>query len=276
MIRYRDMLESDIESGLDLCRFAGWNQLENDWKMFLQLAPRGARVAINDENKVIGTVATIAYENRFSWIGMVLVHPEMKRQGIGTNLLREALNILQNQETVKLDATPAGREVYLKFDFRDEYNLSRMMATGLNIPTQRGARSIRHDDFDSILETDEIVFGASRKNLLSLLQKNAPQFCFVSNDSNRSYCFGRNGYNFTQIGPVIATDLEQAISVAAAALNNTKGPVILDVIKGSAFAQWLSSIGFMEQRDLIRMYRGPNKYPGEPSKQFAILGPEFG
>jgi hypothetical protein len=47
-------------------------------------------------------------------------------------------------------------------------------------------------------------------------------------------------------------------------------------MKGSAFHQWLISIGFTEQRELIRMYRGKNAYPGTPEKQFAILGPEFG
>jgi hypothetical protein len=39
---------------------------------------------------------------------------------------------------------------------------------------------------------------------------------------------------------------------------------------------WLTSIGFIEQRSLTRMYKGRNSRPGKPEKQFAILGPEFG
>src|SRR5688572_15404910 len=132
MIEYREMKENDIDAGLALCRSAGWNQLENDWKIFLELNPHGSRVATDENGKVIGTVTTIIYEDHFSWVGMVLVDPSRKRQGIGTQLLQVALEILSLQETVKLDATPAGREVYLKHGFRDEYTLCRMLA--MDIP----------------------------------------------------------------------------------------------------------------------------------------------
>ena len=48
MIEYRKMAPTDIDAGLVLCRSAGWNQLEGDWKLFLELAPDGARVAIDE------------------------------------------------------------------------------------------------------------------------------------------------------------------------------------------------------------------------------------
>ncbi len=83
-------------------------------------------MAVDEEGKVAGTVATVRYEDHFSWIGMVLVDPARKRQGIGIQLLREALQILSGEETVKLDATPEGRQIYLQLDFVDEYPLTRM------------------------------------------------------------------------------------------------------------------------------------------------------
>src|SRR5881394_1914264 len=86
MIFYRKMKPYDIAAGLALCRTAGWNQLARDWKIFLQLNPNGCRVAII-KDKVVGTVATIHYQNFFSWIGMVLVDPGYQGQGIGVQLL---------------------------------------------------------------------------------------------------------------------------------------------------------------------------------------------
>src|SRR5437870_1197077 len=109
MIEYRKMTTGDIAAGLLLCRSAGWNQLEDDWKTFLELDPDGSRVAVDDNGKIVGTVTTVKYEDHFGWIGMVLVDPSKKRQGIGTQLLNESLDILSEQETIKLDATPAGR-----------------------------------------------------------------------------------------------------------------------------------------------------------------------
>ena len=274
MIEYRKMAPTDIDAGLALCRSAGWNQLESDWKLFLELAPDGARVAIDESGKVAGTVATINYEDRFSWIGMVLVDREKKRQGIGTQLLHEALAILKNVQTVKLDATPAGREVYLKLGFKDEYMLSRMVLKNELNFSAGNTSSLQKKDLKWISETDNEVFGASRKDLLIKLFKNFPDLSFAIN--NTAYSFGRRGFNFTQIGPVIAENVDDAKQLVKNALAVINGPVVIDVMDNSPFQQWLSSLGFTEQRKLIRMYLGKNSYPGIPARQYAILGPEFG
>lgn len=272
------MKSSDVPAGLALCRSAGWNQLDNDWNLFLTHNPRGNVVAIDESGKVVGTVATINYNNHFSWIGMVLVDPAKKRQGIGTQLLEQALNILSQQQTIKLDATPAGREVYLKLGFKDEYVLTRMqLENAAGVPPGGSAEKITDDTLGDINVKDETVFGAPRIFLLTELLRSFSALCrYSKNGGSLSYCFGRNGYRYTQIGPVVADHLEDAIAVTSAVLNNITGSVIMDVHDGSPFQGWLSSIGFTEQRKLIRMFKGSNSFPGLPEKQFAILGPELG
>src|SRR5882757_6216274 len=128
MITLRPMTPEDIPASILLCRANRWNQLPRDLQLFLQLSPDDCRVAVK-ANKIVGSVTTIRYQQAFSWIGMLLVDPSCQRQGIGMQLLLEALHILRNEKTVKLDATPAGREVYLKMDFKDEFYLSRMQFT---------------------------------------------------------------------------------------------------------------------------------------------------
>jgi len=76
-VEYRDLTPDDIPAGLRLCRIAGWNQLAPDWELFLRLSPRGCRAAVQN-GKVVGTVTTVNYENRFAWVGMVLVDPETR------------------------------------------------------------------------------------------------------------------------------------------------------------------------------------------------------
>lgn len=189
-------------------------------------------------------------------------------------MLREALNILGNLDTVKLDATPAGREVYLKLGFVDEYILSRMVLTAKADPAPSDVTNVSEEHFDDILQQDKNVFGASRENLLKRMFKNYPELSFTIN--NNSYSFGRKGFNFTQIGPVVADGIDDAQHLVIAAVNNVTGSLVLDVMYNTPFQQWLMSLGFTEQRKLIRMFRGKNDYPGIPEKQFAILGPEFG
>lgn len=282
MITFRPMKSEDIPAGLSLCRSAGWNQRSRDWELFLHLSPEDCRVAMDEDGKVIGTVTTVCYEDHFSWIGMVLVDPTRQRQGIGMQLLKESLYILQNDETVKLDATPAGREVYLKLNFIDEYPLSRMMCTSVftdKLSTFH-ARPIQQSDLLQLLEFDREVFGASRKTVLEWMLKGAPEYAFLIEEKNQitGYCFGRPGHNYTQIGPVIAQDVTDAINLISAALRNCAGhPVIVDALHHTPeWLAWLSSVGFVEKRPFVRMYRGSNAWPGTPEKQFAMLGPEFG
>lgn len=282
MVLYRPMKPADIPAGLSLCRAAGWNQVSRDWELFLNLHPEGCRVAVDEEGKVAGTVATVRYEDHFSWIGMVLVDPARKRQGIGIQLLREALQILSGEETVKLDATPEGREIYLQLNFVDEYRMNRMQigeVSSARLPDS-SARPIHHNDLPSLLAFDREVFGANRQPVLEWFLNGGPQYAFLIEEKNRikGYCFGRAGHNFTHIGPVISRDFDSATEIVSAALRNCTGsPVVMDVLHHTPeWKLWLSSIGFEEQRPLIRMYRGTNTYPGIPEKQFAILGPEFG
>lgn len=280
MISYRNMSMDDIEKGLSLCLHAGWNQLARDWEMFLRQSPNGCLVAMKQE-RVVGTVTTMRYQDFFSWIGMVLVDRDHQKQGIGIGLLKEALQILSKEKTVKLDATPAGREVYLKLNFADEYHLSRMEAVIVRDKLKKtSATAIQKKDLSRIYAFDQAVFGADRRFLLDWLWEGAPQYAFLIEEKNelQGYCFGRNGRNFIHIGPVVANNMSIAQELVSAALGNCAGqPVILDVLHHQPqWLVWLFSTGFTEQRPFIRMYRGENNFPGLPEKQFAITGPEFG
>jgi ribosomal protein S18 acetylase RimI-like enzyme len=279
MIAYRNMQLADIDAGLSLCRAAKWNQLASDWEIFLQLSPGGCRVACL-QDKVIGTVTTVRHQQFFSWIGMVLVDPGYRRLGIGIQLLKEALEILQNDETVKLDATPEGREIYLKLNFVDEYRLSRMNAiVDVRKLKNAHARPVQKKDLKLLAAFDQEIFGADRQSLLEWMWQGSPQFAFIAEDNGiRGFCLGRQGYNFTHIGPVIAENFFVAKGLVSAALQNCiNKPVILDVLHfDEEWLAWLADIGFREQRPFIRMYRGTNAFHAVTQKQYAILGPEFG
>jgi len=282
MITFRTMRRDDIPAGLSLCREAGWNQLSRDWDLFLKVSPDDCRVAVDDSDKVVGTVTTVRYGNHFSWIGMVLVDPANQRQGIGMKLLKESLSILEKENTVKLDATPAGREVYLKLNFQDEYYLSRMHCASVP-PIEFSGKQIRRaeqSDLFQIFQYDHKVFGANRDSVLGWIWKGAPELSFVYERPGEivGYCFGRHGQNHTHIGPVVAREESIAQKLVAAALQKCSGKsVIIDAPHHSrAWLTWLQNNGFSEQRPFMRMFIGDNKWPGKPEQQFAILGPEFG
>jgi GNAT superfamily N-acetyltransferase len=316
--RFRTMTENDIGAGLLLCRHAGWNQVARDWELFLRLGPNDCRLALAGdesfeqsserssegssegsfeesigEEKIIGTVATIHYEQACSWIGMVLVDPAFRGRGVGTRLLQEALQVLDQEKTVKLDATPAGRAVYLKLGFIDEYPLSRLVCRRKEMGVDRGAvleslaglndsivKPINREEMGRIALFDRTVFGGSRSLLLDWLYEGAPQYAFYAEDQDeiQGYCFGREGHHFTQIGPVVARNITTARALITAALQQfNERSVVLDLPEGNTeWMEWLVSIGFTPQRRFVRMYKGANAHPGITGFQFAITGPEFG
>jgi GNAT superfamily N-acetyltransferase len=274
------MYSADIADGLKLCRKAKWNQMEPDWQLFLHHSP-GACMVATFENQIVGTVTTIRYQDLFSWIGMVLVDPDFRRQGIGQKLLQEALQLLQAEETVKLDATPEGREVYLKLNFVDEYPLTRMnRVLTEEIFHSTRARAILKEDLPRLIEFDSKIFGADRSSLLQWIWEKASEFGFLIEEANeiKGYSMWRYGHDFIHIGPIIAQNIGIAQDLLIAALNKCAGsPVILDVLHFEPeWIAWLKEIGFTEQRNFIRMFRGTNRFSGVPGNQFAIIGPEFG
>jgi hypothetical protein len=213
---------------------------------------------------------------------MLLVDPGMRRKGIGTRLLGAALEVLRLEESIKLDATPEGRLVYLKMGFRDEYPIRRMMAERIAAKKLNPghARPIQRGDFDPLMEYDRVVFGANREALLRWIWSVGPPFGHVVEEAGQiaGYCFGRPGQRFTHIGPVVAQQVHHAVDLLSAALQACgEQQVILDSpLHSPPWLDWLTSCGFVEQRNFMRMVYGTNRWPGVPKRSFAILGPEFG
>jgi GNAT superfamily N-acetyltransferase len=275
----RTMTSDDIPAGMRLKDLAGWNQTPADWRCFLESSPQGCFAAEVD-GKVVGTAATIVYEERFAWIGMVLVDPEFRGRGIGTRLLQKTIEHLDaiGIRTMKLDATPAGRPIYQKLGFEEEYEIERWLlkrsAPGAQPP------AVQQPVSDRVLTLDRKVFGADRSPLLRSLAAENPDFALVAERDGEimGYTFGRRGTLADHLGPWMARDEETAAGLLDEFLGRSRRvSVFVDVLKDRRFAgELLAERGFKVSRPLTRMVRGPNDNPGRPELLCAILGPEFG
>ncbi len=274
------MRAADIPAGMKLKEVAGWNQAAADWERFLSASPEGCFVA-EAEGRVVGTTTTITYEGRFAWIGMVLVEPQFRRQGVGTRLLTRAIEHLDacRVPTIKLDATPQGKPIYENLGFVTEFEIERWI---LERPPQ-AENSLSRDPppvFGDILDLDRKVFGADRGELLRSLDRGTPAFTLgiQSEGEMRGYALGRRGSRADHFGPWMAQDEMVARELLDEFLGrSTRAVIFSDCLKANPFARkLLSSRGFKFSRSLTRMFRGPNAYPGRPDLLCAILGPEFG
>jgi len=271
----------DLDDGLELAGAAGWNQRRADWELLRDLTPGGSFSACRN-GRLVGTLATVNYADRVGWIALVLVDPALRRRGVATRLMEAGLERLARCETVKLDATPAGRTVYLKLGFRDEFRLSRMvLASAPSVPAPaRGIRPMTEADRPAVRALDAAVFGTDRGELTGCLRMMAPDYAWVAEGPAglTGFVLGRPGMRGEYLGPVTAADEETAWALLQAALAGLRGRgAILDVPESrAAWMARLRTLGFAEQRILTRMGRGAAGRPGRMEAVFAIAGPEFG
>jgi GNAT superfamily N-acetyltransferase len=290
-IQLRVMRASDIPAGLRLTRASHWNQLARDWELFLALSPDGCRVAVEETGEVVGSVAAVRYGSAFGWIAMVLVDPAYRGNGIGAQLLHAALDILADVATVRLDATPAGHRVYTRFGFVDEYTIHRMQRVAQPLAMDSPAvqqllatlaqgppiRLMEDRDLPQVFAQDEDVFGADRRALLEVFRDQAPEYAWVCGDGRiDGYLFGRRGYAFQHLGPLVARDEATARRLLGACLTaSADRAFIVDVPARPHMSEFLESLHFTLQRPFTRMYRGQPCRHERTDRVFAIAGPEF-
>lgn len=285
-MQLRIMSVLDIAAGMRLKEIAGWNQTAEDWKRFLQASPAGCFVAEVD-GTVRGTATTISYDDKFAWVGMVLVDPGYRGQGIGTQLLRKTIEYLDEAKiaAIKLDATPQGKPIYEKLGFVSEYEIERMILKrthAKSAPLSHRSEQVPIDEptVKTIITTDRKVFGADRSGLLASLHDHAPELTAASwqGGNLHGYAFGRHGSFADHLGPWVATDAQDGQCLLQAFLQrSTRETVLVDCLKSNHFAgDLLRAHGFSHSRPLTRMYRGTNQFPGRLGELCAILGPEFG
>ena len=275
------MTARHIAGGLRLCRICGWNQLEEDWRFFLD-APGSGGVVLARPGSVVGTATWVRYGS-LAWIAMMLVDPAARGAGRGAKLLAEALSHVAHAPCVGLDATPAGEPLYRRFGFESHSSLVRTTAviqSALFPKPARAARRMADGDLPAVYRWDREVFGADRSHLLAALFARAPECAWVVSGAAGlgGYTFGRPGHLYWQFGPVVAVDLEAARDLAAGCLAGLHGRrVAIDA--SPAAKEWigfLQSAGFVEERRFARMYLRGYVPPGVASAQYAIAGPEFG
>ncbi len=79
--------------------------------MYLSL---GTLVGYMHENKLIATGGVFPFKDRFSTIGMLIVHPHFQRRGIGRILLNHCLEHTHPKQPIALIATKSWRaSVYI-------------------------------------------------------------------------------------------------------------------------------------------------------------------
>jgi predicted N-acetyltransferase YhbS len=260
-----------------------WNQTIPDWQRLLALSPEGCFVAERN-GWIVGTCTTVSYGNELAWIGMMMVHPESRGQGIGGALLRCCVDHLRQRSVrcIKLDATPMGQPLYAGIGFVSEWTLTRWEHYGSPLvvvePAPDCIQPLAEEHWPAILALDTQAFGVPRGQLLQSLAASSRR-ALVCESGGSILGFGmlRNGARASYLGPIVAQPEVGELLARYLLAGYGDQSIFWDIPDMNEPASRLTrQLDFSFVRPLTRMYLDTNLVPSDPLGQWAIADPATG
>lgn len=260
----------------------GWNQTPADWAFAVTHGSvYGAR---DDAGRLVATAAVLPYPGNapnqpgFAWVSLVIVTASQRGRGLGRRMLDRCIATLRGRSmTGLLDATPAGEKIYTPLGFQPVLGLQRWEGEGgggAKVHARVGPLAMA--SMTRIAALDARVFGARRQALLEDLHARPVSRGFEIAGTD-GYALMRAGRVASYLGPVVAANSHDAITLIEVATASTAGRIFIDVPDAQTqIAAWLGEHGFTVQRPLLRMALGRDVSRGDPARMFAIAGPEYG
>ena len=217
-----------------------------------------------------------------AWLGMVLVLPEFRRQGIARALVRHALDWLDLRGTSRcgLDATSMGKELYEQVGFTSTESIERWERPPLSRLFPEGQTSARcTGTLSAALERiDRQACSYDRSRLLRDLSEDTE---VTGATCSEGFAFGRPGSSAWFIGPCVASNPQAAAAVLRESLEQKQCQrVFWDFLPSNQSARELAArLGFRPVRRLERMMLRGGESPAlhpRPEQVYATAGFEFG
>jgi GNAT superfamily N-acetyltransferase len=277
----RKLEERDIDAAIGLTNLEDWGFTRADFRRLLALSPDGC-FAAESQDRVIGVLTTTTYDG-LAFLGAVIVHPDLRGQGVGKAMMETALAHLSaaGVRTVRLNAYLHAIPFYERLGFHGEYEIVRWQGPAVTGPV-RTVRPVRRGDLDAIARFDAPYFGANRLRLLDRLEAEFPSTFLVveGREGIRGYIVGNPSGDACEIGPWVvqtgdadvASDLLHSLILAAGTSELTfAGPT-----RNETLLEFTRPPRFEEAFRTLRMWWGSDDFAGESKGIWALGGLEKG
>ena len=239
----------EIDSFMELAEEEGWVCDHWEFEFLFRSFPRGCLVA-RDCGRPAGFITAIRYGSS-GWIGNLIVRPELRGRGVGSQLMAGALAALDDAgtTTIWLTASRAGKPLYEKLGFAAIDVINRWVCTGLAAVTPGPHRLTRAE----ILALDTSGWGDRRDTLIDTVISRGRLFA-----ADDAFLVCQPCCDGIQIGPWggWAGSAPRLLAHARAAAGDGKR-IYLDVpIRNTMQSTLLLGLGFAIKGSTLLMYRG--------------------
>ena len=266
-------MSSALETIKLLSERAGWNQTEGDLKTMLSMSTQGTFISSYrhlGQKISLGSGISLPVSDKLSWIGMILVHPELRRQGIASAIMEICLNharLDQQASIIGLDATPQGKKVYDSLGFKDSFSVWRSI-----IPTNCTDEKIS-TDIEAITETSLIdeylktLDYTERLKITHQLCKLPGSECILAKSAKQvcGFVLSRPGRIRPFVGPLIADTKEIAHDLLNRILNQWKAKGHSHIFMDIPSYHLNNSIFYTEEKTTLSKNL---QIPVQPSREF--------
>ncbi len=165
----RTMRRDEVDLAIELAAREGWNPGLHDAHCFAEADPGGFLIAEVD-GRLAGCLSAVSYDGCFGFIGLYIVMPEWRGQGIGWRLWTQGMQRLAGQ-LVGLDGVPAQQGNYRKSGFVLAWRNVRYAGTARHAASSADAGAaaivpLADIDFAALCADERRVFPAPRERFL--------------------------------------------------------------------------------------------------------------
>ena len=263
-LEFRKLTFQDLSTLVEWARDEGWNPGLHDAEVYWATDPNGF-YGYYFEESLIGGGSIVSYNNEFGFMGLFIVRPEFRTNGIGEklwyqrrNLLKERLN---SNTSIGMDGVVAMQSFYKKGGFELYFKDERYEKIGMEFYLDPNISSIREQDLPEILDYDKQCFGFYRPQFLNPWIKlpGNKNFKYVEKNQLKGFCVLRKVSKGFKIGPLFADTPEIAEELYKACLTSVIGePLYIDIpMSNQAAIQMISKHKAKYVFECARMYYGP-------------------
>ena len=258
----RTMHRDEVQLAIDWAAQEGWNPGLHDAQCFHAADPDGFLIAEVDGHPV-GCISAVSYAGRFGFIGLYIVAPAWRGQGVGLRLWNAAMAQLSGQ-VVGLDGVPAQQANYRRSGFMLAWNNARMAGTAK--PNRDAIPSpivrLADVDFAALCRKDRSVFPAPRDAFLHAwtTMPDSSGLAWVESGELKGWGVVRQCRQGHKIGPLVADTPAIASALYAALCDAVPAgdAVFLDMPMPNTNAIALAEAnGMSSVFETARMYASP-------------------
>lgn len=271
------MSRPEVDFAIAQAAREGWNPGLSDAECFYQADPQGF-LAAKQDGRPLGCLSAVSYGS-FAFLGLYIVLPEYRGQGIGMSLWRTAMARLDGL-CIGLDGVFERQAMYQQSGFRFAWRNLRYRWQGtLAQPAQPAVVPLAEIPFEQLAAYDAPLFPAPRPAFLRAWIGQPQAFSAVWREDGRlrGYALMRRCIEGWKIGPLFADSADIADGLFQHLAVQAQGqPVLLDLPEPNSAALALAQRYGMEQVfGTARMYC--NGMPELPLERiFGITSFELG